>query len=512
MNATLNLPERLDGYGPILAFGDGRQAAVERKAGIGKAERRRPSKLLPDLRAAVEACGLQDGATVSFHHHLRNGDGVLNAVMEVIAAMGLRDIHVAATSIFPVHAPLVGHIRRGTVARLSASFVSGPVGEAISRGLVAEPVVLRTHGGRARALQTGELVVDAAFMAAPAADTLDTLSGRLGRSACGTLGYPLCDVEVARRVVAVTESLLPYPAGSIDIPQDKVDFVVELPSIGDAAGIASGTLRPAEDPVSAGIARSAAAVIEASGLLADGFSFQTGAGGISLATAASVRERMMRRGVTGSFAAGGITALHVRMLREGLFRSLLDVQCFDLAAVESYRSDPRHRMMSASVYANPAIGGAVVDMLDAVVLGAAEVDLSFNVNVTTKAGGIVIGGSGGHADTAAGARLALITTRLAAAGYAKIVDRVGTLTTPGETVDAVVTEAGIAVNPLREDLHDRLRAAGLPLVSIEDLHRRSRETATRPAEPRGAGRVVAVSEYRDGRVTDVVRQVEGGNE
>ncbi|MBP0484926.1 citrate lyase subunit alpha [Sagittula salina] len=492
-----DLPKEVAGYGRL------RPHALTAKAGD------RTTKILPDIDSAIKACGLRDGDTVSFHHHLRDGDGVLNLVLDRLAARGLKGLHVAATSIFPVHAPLVDHIRNGTVARLSASFIAGPVGAAVSRGLLQHPVVLRTHGGRARALDMGELVVDAAFVAAPAADEMGNLSGRVGRNACGTLGYPLTDVAIARSVVAVTDTLVPYPAPAIDIAQDKVDFVVAVDSIGDAGGIASGTTRPATDPVSRGIGHDAAGVIAASGLLAEGFSFQTGAGGVSLATADAVGRMMAERGVIGSFCAGGITGFHVAMLNAGLFRGLLDVQCFDLEAVASYRDDPRHQMMSAATYAGPHVGGAVVDRVDAVVLGAAEVDAGFNVNVTTKAGGMVIGGSGGHADAAAGARLAIITTRLTAAGFAKIVPEVGTVTTPGHTVDVVVTEAGIAVNPLRAALAERLRAAGLPVVDIAALCETAARTATRVTPPRATGRVVAVSEYRDASVTDVVRAIEG---
>ncbi len=497
----LDLPAKIEGYGTIRAH-----RAADAAPPTGKVARR--SKLLPDLGAAIDACELKDGATVSFHHHLRNGDEVLNLVMEALARRGLKDLHVAATSIFPVHAPLVGHIENGTVGRISASFISGPVGEAVARGALAEPVVLRTHGGRARVLDQGELKVDAAFVAAPTADELGNISGRTGRTACGTLGYPMVDVEVARHVVAVTDSLVPFPAQPIDIPQGKVDFVVAIDRIGDANGIASGTTKPAEDKVSLAIGEHAAAAISASGLLREGFSFQTGAGGVSLATAAAVRQEMAAKGVTGSFCAGGITGFHVDMLNAGLFRTLMDVQCFDLAAVRSYQTDPRHQAMSAAIYAGPHVGGAVVDRVDAVILGATEVDLDFNVNVTTKAGGEIIGGSGGHADVAAGARLTIVTTRLTAAGYAKLVPAVGTLTTPGATVDVVVTDAGIAVNPLRADLAQRLRRAGLPVVAIDALAAQAVATATRPTPPRATGRVVAVSEYRDGSVTDVVRQIE----
>src|SRR4029453_11974618 len=162
--------------------------------------------------------------------------------------------------------------------------------------------------------------------------------------------------------------------------------------------------------------------------------------------------------------AGGVTGYLVDMLEADLFRTVFDVQCFDLRAVESYRNDRRHQAMSASLYANPHNRGAIADQLDAMLLGAAEVDLDFNVNETTGAGGIILGGSGGHADTAAGAKLALVTTRLASSAGPKIVERVGCVTTPGETIDAVVTEAGVAVNPRRADLAERLVAAGIEVL------------------------------------------------
>lgn len=463
--------------------------------------------MLPDLDAALAACGLRDGATLSFHHHLRNGDAVLNMVLDAAARRGLRDLNVAASSIFPVHAPLVDHIRRGVVTRLSAGFVSGPVGVAIGDGLLRNPVDLTTHGGRAQALAMGTLRVDAAFVATPAADPLGNLSGTQGRAAFGAMGYALCDVAHARQVVAVTDNLCPYPLVPAAIAQDWVDHVVVVPSIGDPAGIMSGTTRPATDPVRLAIGQHAANAIDAAGLLRDGFAFQTGAGGISLAAAARVGDLMARHGVTGSFASGGITGFHVDMLRAGLFRHLLDVQCFDLAAVASLRDDPRHQAMSAAAYAAPGPDGAVpgcavVDRLDSVILGAAEVDLAFNVNVTTNGAGQIIGGSGGHADTASGAALTVITTRLTGGGHAKIVPKVLHRTTPGHNVDLVVTEAGIAVNPARPDIADRLRVAGLPVVTIATLARLAAQQATIPQAARATGPVLAISHGRDGHPAD----------
>jgi len=493
-----DLPSNLDGYGELRPYVRGEKNAS------------RTNKILPSLEAAIDAVELKDGATLSFHHHLRNGDGVLNAVLAAAAQRGLKNLHIAATSIFPVHAPLVGHIRDGVVGRLTTSFIAGPVGEAVSLGLLDEPVVLCTHGGRARALDQGDLVVDAAFVAAPAADELGNISGRVGRAACGTLGYPQCDVEVARQVIAVTDCLVPFPLAPIDIAQDKVDHVVQVETIGDPTGIASGTTRPATDRIGLEIGHRTACSIAASGLLRDGFSFQTGAGGISLAAGAAVGRVMGEHRIKGSFVAGGITAFHVELLQADLFRTLMDVQCFDQSAIHSYQTDPRHQSMSAAAYAGPHIGGAVVDRVDAVILGATEVDLAFNVNVTTRSDGMIIGGSGGHADTAAGAGLTVVTTRLTAAGFPKIVSDVTTLTTPGDSVDVVVTDGGIAVNPGRAGLAERLRAAKLPVVSIEELAAKATEAASRTSAPRSARRVVAVSEYRDGRVTDVVREVASG--
>lgn len=489
------IPDEIPGYRSVRPF------MGLNTPGVAGGDR----KLLRSIDVALDACELRDGATISFHHHLRNGDGVLNAVLDAVARRGLRGIRIAASSLFPVHAPLVEHIRAGVVTGISATYIAGPVGEAIARGELAEPVRMLTHGGRARAIEAGELPIDVAFVAAPAADLCGNVNGVEGPAACGTLGYALVDVRHARRVVAITDHVVPYPACPAQITEDLIDYVVQVDSIGDPKGIVSGTTRATNDPVSLQIARTAAQVIAASGLLRDGFSFQTGAGGISLAVAAELKDLMLEHGIRGSFASGGITSYLVDMLDTGLFRVLLDVQCFDLSAVDSFRRNPAHREMSASLYGNPHNCGPVVDQLDAVILGAAEIDTDFNVNVTTGSNGVILGGSGGHSDTAAGAKLAIVTTRVNAGHFPKVVDRVAVVTTPGETIDVLVTDAGVAVNPRRPELAERLLLAGLPVVSIRVLRQRAEERAGRPSLPPPSGRVVAIVEYRDGSVIDVVR-------
>ena len=502
------IPDSITGYGVATPYAGHCQvpASVARAGRALYPASPGTRKLLRNLDAAFEACAIRDGATLSFHHHLRNGDQVLNLVLDAAARRGLRGLTVAASSLFAVHAPLVDHIRRGVVARIVTAYMAGPVADAVSAGELHLPVVMQTHGGRAAAIATGRLPIDVAFVAAPAADAFGNLSGAVGRAACGPLGYAMVDAEHAERVVAVTDQLVAYPAAPIDIAQDRVDFVVEVDSIGDPAGILSGTTRPTRDPLGLRIAETAARVIDAAGLLGTEFSFQTGAGGISLAVAQQVAERMRRRGVQGSFAAGGVTGMLCEMLDAGLWRNLFDVQCFDLQAVESYRRDPRHLAMSAAMYASPLGRGAVVDRLQAMILGAAEVDLDFNVNVSTGSDGRILGGSGGHADTADGAELAIVTTRLVAGATPKVVERVRCVTTPGATVDAVVTEAGVAVNPARPEVAARLRDAGLAVRSIDELRAEAQRLAAPPACGGDDGRIVAVVEYRDGTVIDVIRQ------
>ncbi|QSQ09211.1 Citrate lyase alpha chain [Koleobacter methoxysyntrophicus] len=465
-------------------------------------------KLVGSLKEAIKLCGLEDGMTVSFHHHLRNGDYVLNMVMDTIAELGYKEIKVAASAVFPVHEPLINHIKQGVVTQIDTNYMSGPVGEAISRGLMSNPVVFRTHGGRPRAIETGELPIDVAFIAAPSSDCYGNINGVDGPSACGSLGYAFPDAMHAEKVVVITDNLVNYPLTPISIDQTRVDYVVVVDSIGDPKGIVSGSTRITRDPVGLTIARYAAEVIEHSGLLNDGFSFQTGAGGASLAAAYYLKKFMKEKGITGSFGLGGITGYFVELLEEGLFKTLLDVQCFDLDAVRSIKANPNHQEISASFYANPESKGCAVDKLDIVILGATEIDTSFNVNVHTDSNGIIMGGSGGHSDTAAGSKLALIVAPLIRARLPVLVDRVLTITTPGDTVDVLVTERGISVNPKNEGLRERLTEAGLPVVDIHELKKKAEALTGKPNPIKTGGKVVAHVEYRDGRIIDTIKNTE----
>ena len=314
----------------------------------------------------------------------------------------------------------------------------------------------------------------------------------------------------AKKVVVVTDNLVAYPLVGFSIPEVYVDYVVKVDQIGNPAGIVSGTTKITRDPVGLKMASYAAKVIEASGLLKDGFSFQTGAGGATLATAKYVKEMMLEKGIKGSYGMGGITGYMVDMLNEGCFEALLDVQCFDLKAVESIRTNPKHMEVSATQYAGVSGKSAGVDNLDVVLLGATQVDLDFNVNVHTDSNGYIMGGSGGHCDTAAGAKLAIIIAPLTRARLPLVVDRCLCISTPGRTVDVVVTQRGIAVNTKNgknAELKEKLKAAKLPVVEIEDLKRMAEELAGVPKPVKMGEKVVANVIYRDGTLLDVIHSV-----
>lgn len=465
------------------------------------------NKLVNSIREAIQLSGLKDGMTVSFHHHLRNGDYVLNMVLEQIAELGIKDIKVNASSLFDIHTPLLGHIENHVVTGLSADYISAGVGKPISQGILEAPVEFRTHGGRPYDIARGATPIDVAFIAAPTADTMGNCSGKYGKSACGSLGYAFADAMFAKKVVVITDNLVPFPMLDWSIPQEYVDYVVQVEAIGNPKGIVSGTTKITRDPVGLVMASYAAKVIEASGLLKDGFCFQTGAGGASLAAAKFLKDIMLRKKIQGGVALGGITGYLVQMLNEGCFQSLMDVQCFDLDAVESIRSNPKHQEMSALQYAAPGSRGAAVDNLDVVILGATQIDTDFNVNVHTDSNGYIMGGSGGHSDTAAGSKLCMIIAPMFRARLPIVTDHVTCISTPGESVDVLVTQGGIAVNPRQAELKQRLLDARLPVIDIHELKEKTEAITGKPRSIVTGDRVVAKVLGREGNLQDVIRNI-----
>jgi len=469
----------------------------------------RDEKLCGSLEEVIKRSGLTDGGTISFHHHFREGDRVLLTVVREIARLGFRDLTLASSSLAECHSELVDFISQGVITRIYSSGMRGALAARISHGLMDEPVQIHSHGGRAALMQLGELRPSVAFLGVPTCDRLGNANGTSGKARCGALGYAKVDAARADCVVLLAEELAPYPNLPASIRQEQVDLVVLLDSVGDAARIGVGATRVTKNPRDLLIAQRAAEVLAGSGFFREGFSVQAGSGASSIATIKYLREKMQAAGVKASWALGGITGAMVDLYEAGLVGKLVDTQTFDLRAIEDLRVNPDHHEVSAAEYADPLGLGAFVDELDMVILSALEVDLDFNVNVLTGSDGVMRGASGGHSDTARGAKLAIIVAPLLRSRTPTVVERVTTLVTPGSDIAALVTDVGIAVNPNRPELHERLRDLNLPLTSIADLMQRSIEIAGKPRLPRFGDKVVGVVRYPDGSVIDEVHEVIG---
>ena len=469
------------------------------------------SKIVKDLEAAIIKSGLKDGMTISFHHHFRNGDYIVNMVVEQLAKMGFKDMVLAASSLTDCHYPLVEHIKNGVIKRIETSGLRGELADEISNGLMDVPVIFRSHGGRAFAIETGELHIDVAFLGMPSSDPFGNANGYAQDAthnvSCGAMGYAKSDSMYADKTVVITNHITHYPNTPFGISELGVDYIVVVDEIGDSNGIMKGATRFTQNPKELLIAQTCADVIENVGLLKDNFSMQMGSGGASLAVARFLREKMIDNNIKAQFALGGITGQIASMHDEGLIERILDVQSFDLDAAESLKTKRLHHQISASYYASPGNHAAAVNQLDFVVLSALEIDVDFNVNVLTGSDGVIRGAIGGHPDTAAGAAVSIVVLPLTRGRIPCVVERVNTIVTPGNTVDILVTDQGVAVNPLRQDLVDALKSHGMTPLSIKELQTKAEQIVGEPKPIEYKDKVVGVVAYRDNSIIDFIYQV-----
>ncbi|MHA1539701.1 MAG: citrate lyase subunit alpha [Alphaproteobacteria bacterium] len=510
----IDIPKTVEGIGELTPY-QGEWTLVNALTGNEKkalaplkAHAKSHQKYCENLDDCLTKLNLKDGMTVSFHHHLRGGDETIVPVMQALAARGLKNLTIAPSSLTGAHEALLPLLEDGTITRIWTSGLRGALGKAVSKGILDIPVMFHSHGGRARAIQSGQIKIDVAFVAAPAADKQGNATGCFGPSAFGAMGYSKVDMEYAQKVVILSDNFVDFPCVPTSVPQDKVDYVVPFERIGDPQKIAGDTTRVTENPMELQIAELAAKAIDAAGSIKEGFSFQTGAGGSSLAVSRFIREMMLERKIQGSFLLGGITSVMTEMLEEELFTTAFDVQSFDAAVKTSMHDNPRHVELSADQYANPFNAGCMTHQLSVVVLAALEVDKDFNVNVMVGSDGVIRGASGGHCDAAAGADLTVIVVPSIRKGTMPIIkERVTSVVTPGDSVDIVVTEECICINPKRTDLIEKLGKTDLPIRDIADLAQEVSEKCGPQKEPQYGDKIVGLIEYRDGSIIDVIRNV-----
>lgn len=508
-----DLPEAVWGK-PLVPFAGAFASAPH---GGPVASRRRQGLVRPgdtktsrSLREAIRKSGLADGMAISFHHSFRQGDMVIGQVLCAIRELGIKGLTFAPSAVVDIKEPsIVDFVKDGTIARIEASGIRGDLGNAILAGEIDVPVILRPHGARPRAIEAGELGIDVAFIGASAADEYGNATGCVGPNACGALGYSFIDATSAGHVVVVTDNLVPYPCLPASISQQYVDTVAVVERIGDSEQIGKGAARVTKNPRDLIIADLAAQAAEHSGFFKDGYSFQTGAGAISIACTNMLANRTEAANIKASFALGGATASIVEMFQRGLVGSVQTSQCFDSVAARAMLTPGIHEIDN-SAYSNAHNKGAMVNRLTFGILGALEVDVDFNINILTGSSGEMLGGLGGGPDVAAGSEVSIVTLPIVRGRIPSVVDKVFTLCTPGETVAIVVTEAGIALNPKHRNydvLKENLARTNLNIVDIKELRDISESITGKPEPIEFSDDVACVVEYRDGTVIDVIHKI-----
>jgi len=465
------------------------------------------NKQIASLKDALQLSGLKDGMTISTHHHFRDGDLVANMVFDIVKELGVKNIRWFPSASFPCHTQLIKYLEDGTISHIEGS-MNGPLGRYCSEGKMGKMAVLRSHGGRYQAIQDGEVKIDIAVIGAATADPFGNANGVNGHSVSGGLGFALADSQYAAKVIVLTDNLVPFPCIPWQIQGNYVDYTVVVDKVGIPEKIVSGTTAITKSPDRLLIAEMTAKFCELTGIIQEGFSFQAGAGGTALSIGIYFAEIMRRKGIKARFARGGSNKYLVEMLEEGLIEYILDGQTFDLDGVRSLRDNPHHVSSSPFTSYNYHCKGNFAGMVDVVILGATEVDVNFNANVVTHSDGYLLHGIGGWQNCLF-SKTVILPIPLFRDRFPVIMDEVTTLCGPGELIDVIVTERGIAINPLRKDLIEKVKGSGLPIKTIQELKDEAERICGKPEKPKLGEKVVAAIKWVDGTVIDVVREVVG---
>lgn len=460
------------------------------------------NKIVADLKTALIKAGLKDGMCISTHHHFRNGDLIGNQIFDIAAEMGIRNLTWVPSASFECHSPLLKYLEDGTIHHIEGS-MNGSLGRFTSAGKMQGLGILRSHGGRYQAIQDGDVHIDIAVIAAPTADMFGNATGDRGPAACGLLGFALADSQYADKTIVVTDNLVPFPCIPWQIQGNYVDYVVVVDQVGIPEKIVSGTTEVTKSPDRLLLAEWTAQFCDEAGIIQDGFSFQAGAGGTALSIGIYFADILRDRNMKAGFARGGSNKYLVQMLEEGLTKFILDGQTFDLEGVRSMRENWNHVNTSPFTSYNYHGKGFFGQFVDVVILGATEVDLNFNANVVTHSDGVLLHGIGGWQNCIF-SKCTILPIPLFRDRMPVIVDDVTTITGPGELIDVIVTERGIAINPLRTDLIEKMKFSGLPIKTIQQLQAEAEAICGKPARPCLTNEPVAVVKWVDGTIIDTI--------
>ncbi len=463
------------------------------------------NKQVASLKEALIKSELKDGMTISTHHHFRNGDLIANQIFDIAHELGVKNLRWFPSASFPCHEPVLKYLEDGTISHIEGS-MNGILGKYASQGKMQGTAILRSHGGRYQSVQDGEVKIDITVIGASSSDCFGNANGVNGISTSGLLGFALADSQYAEKVIVVTDNFVQFPCIPWQIQGNYVDYVVVMDKIGIPEKIVSGTTEITKSPDRLYLAELTAKFCDVTGIIKDGFSFQSGAGGTSLAVSDYFAKIMREKGIKARFARGGSNKYLVDMLEEGLIEYILDGQTFDLDGVRSMRENANHVWTSPFTSYNYHGKGNFAQLVDVVILGATEVDVNFNANVVTHSDGYMLHGIGGWQNCLF-SKTVILPIPLFRDRIPVVRDEVTTLCGPGELIDVIITERGIAINPLRTDLIEKAKNSGLPLKTIQELKDEAEAICGKPALPKLGEKVIAAIKWVDGTIIDCVRQV-----
>ncbi len=464
------------------------------------------NKTVSSLKEALMKAGLKDGMTISTHHHLRNGDLVSNEIFKIANELGIKNLVWYPSASFPCHEPIINYLENGTIHHIEGS-MNGPLGRFTSHGKMKGMGILRSHGGRVQALKDGEVIIDIAVLATPTCDMFGNATGQHGPSACGVLGYAKADALFAEKVIIVTDNLVDFPCIPMEIEGNYVDHVVVIDKIGIPERIISGTTQITKNQGRLQIAELTSKFLLESGILKDKCFLQAGAGGISLAIGYYIHQILKEKHWKIQLGFGGSTKYMVEMLKDGTMNHILDGQAFDLDAVRSIAENANHYQYPVFNAYNFHSKGNLNSMMDISILGATEVDVNFNGNVVTHSDGYLLHGIGGW-QNCLHAKNVILPIPLVRHKIPVVRDEVTTIVGPGELIDVIVTHFGIAINPKRTDLLEKVKNSNLPIKTIEELKDEAERICGVPEKPKFTDKIVAAVKWVDGTVIDVIRQIE----
>ncbi|WP_338132836.1 citrate lyase subunit alpha [Fusobacterium polymorphum] len=113
------------------------------------------------------------------------------------------------------------------------SSIRGRIGEVVSAGKLKTPAIIRSHGGRARAIEAEEVHIDIAFLAAASSDEWGNAKGTGGKNNFGSIGFGIGDSRYVDNTVIITDIVVDFPNLPAPISTIDVDCVCLVDEIGN---------------------------------------------------------------------------------------------------------------------------------------------------------------------------------------------------------------------------------------------------------------------------------------